>query len=205
MELIHKYFPESTEKQVQQYQKLLDIIPVLNKQVNVISRKDIDYLEEKHLLHSLSLAKIFSYSNVKRILDAGTGGGFPGIPLAIFFPEIQFILVDSIGKKIRLVDEACKFLGVSNVKAIHERVEKISLPVQLVVTRAVAPLEKLDIWTRALIEVKESAEPNGLLALKGGDLEKELSSYRNRVEIYPISHLFEEEFFLTKKIVYLKK
>ena len=205
MELIRKYFPDLSSKKESQMIQLLRILPVLNAKVNVISRKDIDHLEERHILHSLSLARFFSFSGINRILDAGTGGGFPGIPLAIFFPDIEFILVDSIGKKIRLVNEITSTLGLKNTTSLNERVENTNTPVEVVVTRAVASLSVLEKWTREIIREGKNINPNGLLALKGGNLEDEIRPFLPGINVIPLSGLFEEEYFLTKKIVYLKK
>ncbi|MEN8156233.1 MAG: 16S rRNA (guanine(527)-N(7))-methyltransferase RsmG [Bacteroidota bacterium] len=204
MELIQKYFPALEPLQSTQFEKLLEVIPLLNQQVNVISRKDVDHLEERHILHSLAIAKQFSFGKRQTIVDAGTGGGFPGIPLAILFPEARFILVDSIGKKIRLVDEVCTALNLKNVKTIHERVEKIDIRADFVVARAVTALPKLYSLTRKVIRSTPGKQPGGLIALKGGDLESELGSFKARIKIYPISEWFPEPFFSTKKIVYLK-
>ncbi len=206
MDLIRKYFPVLEPHQLRQYEKLLDLIPKLNQQVNIISRKDIDHLEERHILHSLSIAKQFHFSENHKIIDAGTGGGFPGIPLAILFPKAHFILVDSIGKKIRMVGEISEALELRNVRAIHERVEKLRISADFVVTRAVTAFPKMHRWTDPLISAgRKGPVTNGLIALKGGDLEQELGPYLRRVELYPLSRWFGESFFSTKTIVYLKK
>jgi 16S rRNA (guanine527-N7)-methyltransferase len=172
----------------------------------VISRKDIGSLEEKHILHSLSIAKKFSFPAGSEIIDVGTGGGFPGIPLAIMFPEAQFTLVDSIEKKIRLVREIIAVLGLRNVTAIRGRMEHLELVSDFVVSRAVTHLVQLERWTRHLVRVGQVSEmPNGLISLKGGELAPELEPFFGRIEVYPISAWFNEPFFSTKKIVYLKK
>lgn len=204
MELIRKYFPDTDHRQSRQFEKLLEIVPVLNRQVNVISRKDIDHLEERHLLHSLSIARKFSFPKGSKVVDAGTGGGFPGIPLAILFPEARFILADSIGKKIRLVDEIIRILGLKNAVAIHQRVEKLGTRAEYVVSRAVASFPQLYSWAGKMI-IPGTPGPNGLIALKGGDLQDELVQFSGKVELFPISTWFEEPFFSTKTIVYLKK
>lgn len=206
MELIQKYFPGLSNLQVQQFEKLLQKLPLLNQQVNVISRKDISHLEERHILHSLSIALKFQFDAGCRVLDVGTGGGFPGIPLAILFPESRFTLVDSIGKKIRLVEELLTMLELKNVSTLNKRMEQLQLKTDFVVSRAVAPFPRLHRWTRRLIEPGHlQAMPNGLISLKGGDLENELAVFEKRIELYPISNWFQEPFFSTKMIVYLKK
>jgi 16S rRNA (guanine527-N7)-methyltransferase len=205
MELIRKYFPRIDTTQERQFQKLIEVIPILNRQVNIISRKDIDHLEERHILHSLSIAKKFTFDPGNSVIDAGTGGGFPGIPLAILFPESSFILVDSIGKKINLVKQISSLLELKNVRALHQRAETLEEKADFVVSRAVTAFPRLYQWTVPLIKPSRSGELNGLIALKGGDLQPELSSFRNRVELYPISEWFEEPFFSTKTIVYINK
>ena len=206
MELIQKYFPGLGNLQIQQFEKLLQKLPLLNQQVNVISRKDIKYLEERHILHSLSIALKFHFDAGTRVLDVGTGGGFPGIPLAILFPESRFTLVDSIGKKIRLVEELLTMLELKNVTTLNQRMEQLQLKTDFVVSRAVAPFPKLHRWTRGLIEQgHHQTMPNGLISLKGGDLENELAAFGKRIELYPLSNWFQEPFFSTKMIVYLKK
>jgi len=205
MELIRKYFPGLSEKQEQQFVLLLKDLPGLNAGVNVVSRKDIDHLEERHLLHSMAIARYFSFTRGQQIIDAGTGGGFPGLPLAVLFPEARFLLVDSIGKKIRLVQQLIESMGLENVKAKQCRVEEANHRAHFVVTRAVAALPRLDQWTRKLILSPEEAQEGGLIALKGGDLEEELRPFRNRIVTHPLSECFEESFFSTKTVVYLKK
>ena len=205
MELIRKYFPELNSHQEQQFIKLLQILPGLNEQVNVISRKDIDHLEERHILHSLAILRKFSFTPGQSIIDVGTGGGFPGIPLAIMHPETNFTLVDSIGKKIRLVREVSLELGLNNIIAVQQRVENLEMKADFVVSRAVAAFPKLHAWTNQLITPGKGNQMNGFIALKGGDLESELSPFRKKVQLYPISNWFEESFFSTKTIVYLKK
>jgi len=206
MELILKYFPDLGPQQIQQFKKLADLLPRLNQKVNVISRKDIEHLEERHILHSLSIAMKFSFDSRSRVLDVGTGGGFPGIPLAIMFPEAAFTLVDSIGKKIRLVEELSKELGLKNITPVNQRMEQLHLKADFVVSRAVTAFPLLNQWTRKLIMPgHKQSMPNGLISLKGGDLEKELLPLKNRAELFPLSKWFEESFFSAKMIVYLKK
>ena len=206
MDLILKYFPDLTSQQIKHFEKLMLILPRLNQRVNVISRKDIEYLEERHILHSLSIAKMFQFDSRARVLDVGTGGGFPGIPLAIMFPEASFTLVDSIGKKITLVGEIVQELGLKNVTAVNQRMELLDLKADFVVSRAVTAFPKLHQWTRKLIEPgSDQSMPNGLISLKGGDLAKELMPYEKHLECFSLSSWFKESFFSSKMIVYLKK
>lgn len=205
MELIRKYFPLLDVTQEEQFRKLIQIVPVLNQRVNIISRKDIEHLEERHILHSMAIAKAFPFAPGQSVIDVGTGGGFPGIPLAILFPESSFILVDSIGKKIKLVKEIVSNLELKNVSALHQRAETIGRKVDYVVSRAVSAFPVLYQWTSPLIRPSRPGQLNGLIALKGGDLESELSSFTKKVQLFPISAYFEESFFSTKTIVYLNK
>jgi len=205
MELIQKYFPDLTIQQISHFKKLMLIVPQLNLKVNVISRKDIDHLEEKHILHSLSIAKKFRFDAKARVVDVGTGGGFPGIPLAIMFPETTFTLVDSIAKKIKLVQEIRDNLKLKNVTLVNQRMEQLNLKADFVVSRAVTAFPTLYQWTKKIIEPgNEQSMPNGLISLKGGDLEKELAPFKKRTEQFPLSTWFEESFFSSKMIVYLK-
>jgi len=206
MDLILKYFPDLTSQQIKLFEKLLRILPRLNQKVNVISRKDIVFLEERHILHSLAIAKKFSFDSRARVIDVGTGGGFPGIPLALMFPETTFTLVDSIAKKISLVEEIVQVLELKNVRLLNQRMEALNLKADFVVSRAVTAFPKLHQWTRKLIEPgKAQSMPNGLISLKGGDLQKELMPFRKHAELFPLSSWFEESFFSSKMIVYLKK
>ena len=206
MLLIQSYFPHIDHTQRNRFQKLIEVLPALNQQVNVISRQDIGSLEEKHILHSLSIAKKFTFTKGCSVTDVGTGGGFPGIPLAILFPRANFTLVDSIEKKIRLVRDIIAYLELPNAAAIRGRMEKLDLATDFVVSRAVAQLSQLERWTRHLIRPGQVSDvPNGLISLKGGDLELEIQPFLDRVEVYPLSAWFKEPFFSTKKIVYLKK
>lgn len=206
MELIRKYFPDLTIQQTRQFEELIQIVPHLNQKVNVISRKDIGYLEERHILHSLAIAKCFRFDSKARVVDVGTGGGFPGIPLAIMFPETAFTLVDSIGKKIRLVEEITENLNLKNVNPVNQRMEQLNLKADFVVSRAVAALPQLYQWTKKIIEPgNNQSMPNGLIAMKGGDLERELAPFKKRAEQFPLSTWFEESYFSSKMIVYIKK
>ena len=206
MELIRKYFPDLTSLQIKQFEKLIQVIPPLNQKVNVISRKDIEHLEERHILHSLSIAMKFSFDKNARIVDVGTGGGFPGIPLAILFPEAKFTLVDSIGKKIRLVEELLEELELKNAQPVNGRMEELKLKADFVVSRAVTAFPKLQQWTsRLVVPGSRQSMPNGLISLKGGDLKEELAPFKNSVKLFPLSNWFEESYFSSKMIVYLKK
>lgn len=206
MHLIRKYFPDLDASQLRQFEKLLEIVPVLNEKVNIISRKDVAHLEERHILHSLSIAKKISFNAGTSVIDVGTGGGFPGIPLAIIFPDAHFTLADSIGKKIQLVQEAVEALDLKNVKAIRERMENLKQTADFVVSRAVTSFPQLHLWCNKLIRPgKHNSMPNGMFALKGGDLDSELEPFKTRVELFSVSDWFDETFFCTKKIVYLKK
>lgn len=206
MDLILKYFPELLPSQVSRFETLLSTLPRLNEKVNVISRKDIDSLEERHVLHSLALAKKFPFEPGMQVMDVGTGGGFPGIPLAILYPETSFVLVDSIGKKIKLVQELSSLLNLSNVLPLNQRMEEVDMQADFVVSRAVTAFPSLHKWTQRIISPGYRASmPNGLISLKGGDLSEELRPFRNRVKLFPLNEWFEEAFFSTKMIVYLKK
>jgi len=202
MEIIKKYF-ELTPKQEEQFEKLQALYEDWNNKINVISRKNIDKLYEQHVLHSLGIAKIIEFLPGSDVLDVGTGGGFPGIPLAILFPETNFHLVDSIGKKLKVVEAVARELGLKNIKTSHARVEKINNKYDFIVSRAVTKMPDFVKWVKGKIK-KESKHPlkNGILYLKGGDLTDELKDYKN-VKIYPLSDYFEEDFFQTKKVVYL--
>ena len=206
MDLLLKYFPDLSSHQINQFEGLLRILPELNEKVNVISRKDIAFLEERHILHSLAIARKFRFGSGARVIDVGTGGGFPGIPLALMFPMARFTLVDSIGKKIALVGELVRQLEIKNVTLKQDRMEQLDMKSDFVVSRAVSAFPKLHQWTRRLIEPgQEHSMPNGLISLKGGDLENELRPFGKGLALFPISDWFEEPFFSSKMIVYLKK
>ena len=203
MELILKYFSNLTEKQIQQFSQLQNLYTDWNAQINVISRKDMVNLYIKHVLHSLAIAKLIDFSDGSKILDVGTGGGFPGIPLAILFPKVDFLLVDSIGKKIKVVNEVASAINLKNLKAQHTRAEKVVGQFDFVVSRAVTKMKVFQQWVRKRISVKQNNTLfNGILYLKGGDLTEELKEVKN-VDLYDIPNFFEEEFFETKKVVHI--
>lgn len=203
MNRILHYFPTLSAKQHQQFLKLEELYKEWNVQINVISRKDIDALYEKHVLHSLGIAKVQSFKSGSRVLDVGTGGGFPGIPLAILFPKTDFYLIDSIGKKIKVVEDIVQQLGLQNVETRHQRAQDFKQPVDFVVSRAVTKMIDFVPWVKKNIKNKgKHALSNGILYLKGGDLAEELQSFPKAQE-FPLSFYFEEEFFETKKVVYL--
>ena len=202
--LILKYFPEITDEQKQQFEKQEQLYTEWNEKINVISRKDMDGLYEKHILHSLGIAKVMPFADGTKVLDIGTGGGFPGIPLAILFPEVSFTLIDSIGKKIKVVEAVSEGLGLKNVTAVHGRAEKLKEKFHFVVSRAVTQMPEFLRWLKGKFEKEQFNEKhNGVLYLKGGDLAEELAGLR--CEIFQLKNYFEEEFFDTKKVVYLSK
>lgn len=203
--IIAKYFPKLSEKQQEQYEALGDLYPHWNAQINVISRKDINSLYLHHVLHSLGIAKTLNFVSGTRILDVGTGGGFPGIPLAILFPEAEFHLVDSIGKKIKVVREIASAIGLENVEAYHLRAEQIDEKYDFVVSRAVTRLVEFYPWIRnKFLKQDKNSLPNGLLYLKGGDLAEEIRESKLKAEIYPLTDYFDEDFFETKSVVYVQ-
>ncbi len=203
MELILKYFPDLTDNQIDQFTQLQDLYADWNSKINVVSRRDIDELYLRHVLHSLGIAKIQSFLPGSKILDVGTGGGFPGIPLAILFPEVKFHLVDSIGKKIKVVEEVVEGLQLQNVKATNARVEETKGEYDFIVSRAVAQMETFVHWVKGKIAKKNNHElRNGILYLKGGDLVEELKLYTT-AKVYSLEDIFEEEFFETKSVVHL--
>jgi len=202
-EAIIQAFPELTEKQRSQFSELKTLYEFWNTQINVISRKDTENFYERHVLHSLAIAKVLTFQANAKILDIGTGGGFPGIPLAILFPETHFTLVDSIGKKIKVVNEVAQSLGLQNVKGIHCRAEEINDKFDFVVSRAVTSMPNFIKWTKGKFHSKSNHSlSSGILYLKGGDLKEELKGIRG-IKIYPISNFFMEEFFETKVVVYV--
>ena len=204
MELLLKYFPELTPTQVAQYTQAVSLYKEWNARINVISRKDTDFLYEKHILHSLGIAKVMQFAPNTKVLDVGTGGGFPGIPLAIMFPEVEFTLIDSIGKKIKVVQGISDGVGLKNVIAIHGRAEKLKEKYHFVVSRAVTQMPEFLRWLKGRFEKEQiNQKHNGVLYLKGGDLAEELAGIK--CEIHQLKNYFEEEFFDTKKVVYLSK
>jgi 16S rRNA (guanine527-N7)-methyltransferase len=204
-EIIYNYFNQLTENQKNQIEKLLKVYTYWNAQINVISRKDLDAFYERHVLHSLAIAKIITFAPTTNILDIGTGGGFPGIPLAILFPECNFILVDSIGKKVKVVQEVASELGINNVTAIKSRAEDIEGKFDFIVSRAVTEMPKFLTWTKDKFSTKQKNElKNGILYLKGGDLTEEMKGIKKEINYFELKNIFKEDFFDTKKIVYLK-
>ena len=204
MEIILKYFPDLTEEQRRQFAALYDLYIDWNAKINVISRKDIENLYEHHVLHSLGIAKIINFRPGTSIMDLGTGGGFPGIPLAILFPEVKFHLVDSIGKKVRVATEVANAIGLKNVTFRHARAEEEKQLFDFVVSRAVMPLgDLIKIIKKNISPRQQNAMPNGLICLKGGELEHEAMPFKNKTTLHSLSEDFEEEFFQTKKVVYV--
>lgn len=203
MTLLQHYFPDLTEKQIQQFEQLDALYRDWNAKINVVSRKDIEELFLRHVLHSLGIAKVISFKPKSKVLDVGTGGGFPGIPLAILFPETKFYLVDSIGKKLKVVEGVSETLGLKNIKTTHGRAEDIKGEFDFIVSRAVTLMPTFVSWVKDKIRKEQRHEiRNGILYLKGGDLTEELQVYRN-VTLYNLSDYFKEEFFETKKVVHL--
>ncbi|MEO6303322.1 MAG: 16S rRNA (guanine(527)-N(7))-methyltransferase RsmG [Bacteroidia bacterium] len=205
LSIITKYFPDITSTQLSQFGQLFDLYNTWNNQINVISRKDIDLLYERHILHSLGIAKVIQFKPGTRVLDVGTGGGFPGVPLAILFPESQFLLVDSIGKKIKVVNEVATALKLTNVKGLHSRAEDINEKFHFVVSRAVTEFPVFYSWVKNKF-LKENFNdlPQGILYLKGGDLKEEFGKFYDHAKFYDLKDFFNEEFFETKKVVYYK-
>lgn len=205
IELILNYFSEITPQQRQQFEQLLPLYQHWNNQINVVSRKDIDTLYERHVLHSLGIAKVMAFVSGTQVLDVGTGGGFPGVPLAILFPETQFHLVDSIGKKIKVVQEVASALGLQNLTAAHTRAEQVQGSFDFVVSRAVTQLKDFYPWIKNKFKKQSHNNlPNGLLYLKGGDLIQEIAESGLQVQRYYLKDYFSEEFFETKQVIYVK-
>ena len=204
MDIILKYFPNLSEVQQQQFAALYDLYTDWNSKINVISRKDITNLYEHHVLHSLGIAKVMQFRPETTVMDLGTGGGFPGIPLAILFPETHFHLVDSIGKKVKVATEIANAIGLKNVTTRHCRAEEEKQLFDFVVSRAVMPLaDLLKIIRKNIKKEQHNALPNGLICLKGGELEREVMPVKHQTLMYDLKDYFEEEFFETKKVVYV--
>ena len=203
MKLIEEYFTDLSDLQLEQFYKLDELYRDWNSKINVISRKDIEALYVKHVIHSLGIAKVQPFTPGSRILDVGTGGGFPGIPLAILFPKSQFLLVDSIGKKIKVVEGIASALKLKNVKALHGRAETVKGEFDFIVSRAVTNMDDFVKWVRKKVAKKQRHElKNGILYLKGGDLSEELKNFK-KAELFELSDFFEDAFFETKKVVYI--
>ncbi|MCS6832937.1 MAG: 16S rRNA (guanine(527)-N(7))-methyltransferase RsmG [Flammeovirgaceae bacterium] len=204
MDIVLKYFPNLTETQKTQFASLFDLYKEWNSKINVISKQDIDNLYERHVLHSLAIAKVIAFQAGSRVMDLGTGGGFPGVPLAIYFPDTYFLLVDSVGKKIKVVQEVIQTIGLKNASAVQIRAEDVVGTFDFVVSRAVADISTLYRWARDKVS-KQDQHPsfkNGIFCLKGGDLREEFAKFKHYHQFYPISNFFEEEFFKEKKVVY---
>ena len=205
LQIILKYFPDLSLNQKSNFEKLFELYTFWNNQINVISRKDIDLVYERHVLHSLGIAKVISFRPGTKVLDVGTGGGFPGIPLAILFPETDFFLVDSIGKKIKVVNEISNALNLKNIRAKHCRAEDINEKFDFVVSRAVTEFPVFYSWIKNKFLIQNLNDlKNGILYLKGGDLKEEFGIYYDHAQFYELKNYFKEEFFETKKVVYYK-
>ncbi len=205
-ELVLSYFPELTEIQKEKFALLEGLYREWNEKINVISRKDMDFFGIHHVLHSLAIAKVIRFKAETRVMDVGTGGGFPGIPLAILFPEVEFYLVDSIGKKIKVVQGVAEALGLTNVRAEQTRVEQTAGGQDFIVSRAVTAFPAFVGVTRNKIRKGGVNDlPNGILYLKGGDFEEEIKAYAGRVKVFSIPEFFKEDFFETKKVIYLER
>ncbi|WP_329905272.1 16S rRNA (guanine(527)-N(7))-methyltransferase RsmG [Porphyromonas pogonae] len=203
-DIIYKYFPNLTEKQKEQFGQLDEVYRDWNSKINVISRKDIDELYCHHILHSLGITQMLHFKDGTSIIDFGTGGGFPGIPLAIMFPKCTFLLVDSIGKKVKVAQAVADAIGLTNVRTLHGRAEAIDEKFDFVVSRAVMRLDELVPMARKLVHHEHhNGLPNGIICLKGGDLQSETKPYRNQVDIHDLYPTFDEDYFKTKKVIYL--
>ena len=204
MEILTKYFTDLTDQQLNQFARLSSLYEEWNSKINVISRKDIEQLYERHVVHSLAIAKIIRFKPGTTVLDVGTGGGFPGIPLAILFPETQFMLIDSIGKKIRVVSEVASALNLTNVHAEHIRVEDVKQKFDFVVSRAVTAFPRFVSMVRTKVSGQNNNDlANGILYLKGGDFEEEIAPFRQQIQVYELHNLFQEEFFETKRLIHM--
>lgn len=205
MDIIKKYFPDLTARQMEQLAQLGDLYREWNEKINVISRKDIEQLYERHVLHSLGIAKYIQFAPGTSIMDVGTGGGFPGIPLAILFPETSFMLVDSIAKKIKVVEGVSKALELTNVSAQQNRAEKVDGQFDFIVSRAVTAFPKfVSLVRKKISNVQKNELDNGILYLKGGDFKEELEPFKKQVQVYDLSQQFDEPFFETKKLIHLQ-
>lgn len=204
IEILTKYFPDLTDQQMDQFGRLGTLYEEWNSQINVISRKDIEQLYERHVLHSLAIAKVIRFRPGTTILDVGTGGGFPGIPLAILFPETSFMLIDSIGKKIKVVNEVASALSLTNVTAEHIRVEEVKQKFDFVVSRAVTAFPRFVSMVRTKVASQSKNDlPNGILYLKGGDFEEEIEPFRKQIQVYELQSFFKEDFFETKRLIHM--
>ncbi len=204
MEILTKYFTDLSSQQIDQFSRLGSLYDEWNTRINVISRKDIEQLYERHVLHSLAIARVIQFKPGTTILDVGTGGGFPGIPLAIFFPETSFVLIDSIGKKIRVVNEVATALNLQNVTAEHIRVEEVRQKFDFVVSRAVTSFPRFVSMVQSKVSNQNNNDlPNGILYLKGGDFEEEITPFRKQIQVFDLHDLFQEEFFETKKLIHM--
>lgn len=201
--LIEKYFPNLSEQQREQFARLGEVYAEWNAKINVVSRKDMEHIYLHHILHSLAIAKVCHFADGAQILDVGCGGGFPSVPLAIMFPNVQFTACDSIGKKIRVVEGVCEAVGIKNIRTVNGRVEQLKEQFDYIVSRAVTDMPTFVGWVRGMVRKGEKGSlPNGILYLKGGDLTEELQASRRQWERYYISEFFEEEFYDTKQVVY---
>ena len=204
MNIVEHYFPDLSLRKKKQFTQLESLYGEWNEKINVISRKDIAELYERHVLHSISIARLIEFAPGTQILDVGTGGGFPGIPLAILFPQVDFFLIDSTGKKIKVVQEISTAIGLQNIQAHHMRAEKVEDTFDFVITRAVAPMMDLVKWTRKKYsKINKHEIDNGVIALKGGDLSAELATWGNRKTVLSLTNYFEEDFFETKQIIHI--
>lgn len=204
-QLITKYFPDLTEEQNDKFERLESLYTHWNEQINVISRKDTDNFYERHVLHSLAIAKVIQFSDNTKIMDIGTGGGFPGIPLAILFPNCKFLLIDSKGKKIKVVKEIAAELKLTNIRATHERAEEITEQFDFIISRAVTAMPTFIKWTKGkFLKENKNDFKNGIFYLKGGDLKEEMAPVKKAIQFFKLNEIFEEEFFDTKQVVYVR-